>query len=72
MYSSEAIDLVPHKGHNPIMPKDAKDHIVKVRLTEGEWREWQKAAEEECFSSVSEWLRHYAKKRVKGLDWATT
>lgn len=54
------------------MPKDSKDHIVKVRISLDEWREWQKAAEEECFSSVSEWLRHYAKKRVKGLDRATT
>jgi hypothetical protein len=47
-------------------------HTVKVRVTEKEWREWQRASQKDGFSSVSEWLRRSAKKIVESLDRATT
>lgn len=48
----------------------AKEHTVKVRITETEWKQWQRIAAEHGFSNVSEWLRVLVKKSNGGLDVA--
>lgn len=50
----------------------AKVHTIKVRVTERDWREWQKLAIESGVDGVSAWIRQIVKKEIKTLDGATT
>jgi hypothetical protein len=41
------------------------EHTVRVRVSEDEWEEWQRAARKAKFTTVSEWIRHAMRHAIR-------